>query len=406
MEELDDKKFDLELRAVFENAGEEVPGHVWDAVEKRLDKIGRRRIFPIWLRNTGYSVAAAAAILLTLVFTGTFNTRTGQTPTDEMIAVVAPQHDSPSEDFAVHDTSEDAAVIATAADGRTAMLPLEPAAHTYIAQAAGPSESTAEIAGDAAGQSPSSSARPSELPSGKSSITGKARREKWVDPFAFEEDDSDRAKVAFTFNGNSSGINERNESPSGGPLRTSSIRRPRKVINETGSSSYAIPVSFGIGAKVSLSPKWSIGAGVSYTLLSRTFQGTYSALGSDGVPGEPIKYPKIRNSQSYIGIPVNVYYSIINNKRLDFYAYAGGTAEKCVDNRYRMAQDVIYKEAVKGFQFSAGGGIGVEFIFGDMLGLYIDPNVRYWFKDGRQPKSIRTQNPLSFGCEIGFRVRL
>ena len=93
---------------------------------------------------------------------------------------------------------------------------------------------------------------------------------------------------------------------------------------------------------------------------------------------------------------------------MDFDAYAGGTIEKCVADRYRMgdAGSLIHNEKVQGFQFSANAGLGVEFIIADMLGIYIDPSLRYYFPDSRQPKSIRTVQPLTMGFEMGFRVRL
>ena len=92
---------------------------------------------------------------------------------------------------------------------------------------------------------------------------------------------------------------------------------------------------------------------------------------------------------------------------MDFYVYAGGSAEKCVANVYRMPDPVAsYKENVNGFQFSVGAGLGVEFVVADILGIYADPSVRYYFKDANQPKSIRTENPVSFGFELGLRIRL
>ena len=116
---------------------------------------------------------------------------------------------------------------------------------------------------------------------------------------------------------------------------------------------------------------------------------------------------KIRNSVSYIGIPVNAYFSIIKTNIVDFYTYAGGSVEKCVANVYRMQNPVAtYKESVNGFQFSVGAGLGVEFVVADILGIYADPSVRYYFKNSSQPKSIRTENPVSFGFEIGLRIRL
>ena len=56
-------------------------------------------------------------------------------------------------------------------------------------------------------------------------------------------------------------------------------------------------------------------------------------------------------------------------------------------------------------QLSANVGVGVEFMLGRHLGLYIDPSLRYYFNCD-QPKSIRTVQPLMLGFELGLRARL
>jgi hypothetical protein len=56
-------------------------------------------------------------------------------------------------------------------------------------------------------------------------------------------------------------------------------------------------------------------------------------------------------------------------------------------------------------QLSADLGMGVEFMLGRHLGIYLDPSIRYFF-DNNQPKSIRTAQPLMFGFEMGLRAKL
>ena len=114
----------------------------------------------------------------------------------------------------------------------------------------------------------------------------------------------------------------------------------------------------------------------------------------------------IRNTQHHIGIPVNVYYDILGGDNVNFYAYAGGTVEKCVSDRYEiLSTSVIHKNNPSGVQLSANAGIGVEFMLGKHLGLYLDPSLRYYF-NCNQPKSIRTVQPLTLGFEMGLRVNL
>ena len=164
------------------------------------------------------------------------------------------------------------------------------------------------------------------------------------------------------------------------------------------------PVSAGIGVKVNFAPRWSIGVGVNYTLLTRRFYGNYTYVDNGNILKDISS--DIRGSQHYIGIPVNFYYDIVNRDQINFYAYAGGTAEKCIADKYQVINtEITHTEKVKGMQLSADIGIGVEFLIGKHLGIYIDPSLRYYF-DNNQPKSIRTAQPLMFGFEMGFRARL
>ena len=157
--------------------------------------------------------------------------------------------------------------------------------------------------------------------------------------------------------------------------------------------------------KLRFTDRWSLGMGVNYTLLTSRFSGKYTKV-TDGVASLPIS-SEIKNQQHYIGIPVNVYYNIVSRDFINFYAYAGGTVEKCVANRYQVQTTPIinHSESVKGVQLSANAGIGVEFLLGKYVGLYLDPSLRYYFR-GSQPKSIRTAQPLMLGFEMGLRFNL
>ena len=139
-------------------------------------------------------------------------------------------------------------------------------------------------------------------------------------------------------------------------------------------------------------------------MRQRTFTGVYTNIheGKTTI----VTSSDIKNTLHYVGIPVNVYYNIVDGTKVKFYAYAGGAVEKGISNVYRIGRsegDIRYHESVKGVQASAGAGFGVEFTLADKLGLYVNPGLRYYFDCG-QPVSIRTQQPLMMNFEIGFRV--
>ncbi|MBO8482333.1 MAG: PorT family protein, partial [Muribaculum sp.] len=172
----------------------------------------------------------------------------------------------------------------------------------------------------------------------------------------------------------------------------------KDTVIERNSGSYSIPVSIGIGAKIRLSKRFDLGIGLNYTIMSRKLAGEFN--------GE--YYSEIRNIQQYIGIPVNLYYNIIGNDKISLYIQAGGAVERGISDLYRMTgadnSVITHHEPVKGVQFSVSAGIGIEYWFSSVAGVYFDPTIRYYF-DNYQAKSIRTDQPLQTGFEIGVRFR-
>ena len=192
-------------------------------------------------------------------------------------------------------------------------------------------------------------------------------------------------------------------------FRPSQKTELKERISESSESAFGIPLTFGAGVKISFTPRWALGVGVNYTNLSRTFDGAYYRVIEGQDYQTPEYFSNIRNRQDYIGIPVNVYFNILQGDFINFYAYAGGTAEKCISNRFFMSNEMVeytHKEAVKGIQWSADLGIGLEFVIARQFGLYIDPSLRYYFGYDGQPRSIRSLQPLMFGVEMGLRVHL
>ena len=170
---------------------------------------------------------------------------------------------------------------------------------------------------------------------------------------------------------------------------------------------YYLPMSFGVGIKFRIIKWLEIGIGVNYTLLMKRVSGNYYEYDSVGNLVRSC-IAELKNSQHYIGIPLDVYFNIYGNEHWNTYASVGGCIEKCVSNHYNGVYDnldINHKTAVEGIQSSVKLGLGVEYSPVKFLGIYIDPSLRYYF-DNNQPRSIRTSQPLSFGVEAGLRFKL
>ncbi|HBZ34854.1 MAG TPA: hypothetical protein DEO33_00260 [Rikenellaceae bacterium] len=160
---------------------------------------------------------------------------------------------------------------------------------------------------------------------------------------------------------------------------------------------YAMPVSFGIQIQTDIDKRFSLGSGLVYTLLSSNYQEISETYSKD-----------VNQSLHYIGLPVNGYYNLFENRSVRLYLVAGVMLEKGIAANYKENTDGVKKyhtESISGLQFSAGGGVGVEWKLAKDLGIYFDPSMSYFFK-GKQPPSIRTAQPLQYKFELGMRFEI
>lgn len=176
------------------------------------------------------------------------------------------------------------------------------------------------------------------------------------------------------------------------------------IYNETPETNFRLPFSVGLGVRYNFTNRWALGTGIRYTNLGRTFI-------VDFVSGEGITVPQtdIDNQQHWLGVPLNIYYDIVNRGRWRVHAFAGGAAEFLLDNAYLVhysPKDIHYHQTSKAPQWSVAGGLGVEFRITPHVGIYLDPNFRYYFNTGQQPRSLRTIQPLRFEMEVGLRFSL
>lgn len=395
--------FDKEIKSLLEDAEVDVPQHLMDDVFSRLDNMGsakgKRVAIPLWLRWATAGMAAAALTLGVLLRHG-----------NDEIQPSVPMNVTASAESVRKDLPEVEAPMA-------ADIPVRHAGpHVISAPAADVTPDDIEVEADTI-----KSENPDETITNyyttdseeqSAQVNEKDNADETIpfnDPFSEPDEPSTRSarRVSFSAggdilsNGNADGISRFG----GSRLPPSGMKDATYIEQTSKNSDYAIPLSFGISAKIRLAKRWYAGVGVNYTLLQRTFTGTYTKIENGEITsiGSDIKH-----SIHYIGIPVNAYYHILDGSRVKLYAYAGGSVEKGVSNVYKVKDSpspISVREKVKGVQLSAGAGLGVEFMIIDQLGLYINPGVRYFF-DCNQPVSIRTQQPLMMDFEAGFRISL
>ena len=398
---------DLLMRSILEGGQEEVPAHVWEGVSAGLDKAARRRKVALWWRRAAVGGAVAAAVAAVLVL-NPGGSGDDIVPMDEgsgLIAIVEPVDTSDSVNPEEVLIAQAEPVARPASAGRRAENAAEAVAEVTEAMELTGTSETVDVT-----DTTEKDMEESEINTDPTTeASRKTVSEKTYFPEDWGEDEEKTAKVktSLTLSG-LTGTNSAQNSARRNLIKRPSISKaPAKTgIKETSTNStYGIPLSFGAGVKFDFTPKWSLGVGVNYSLLSRKFYGEYQKVDASGII-ESSTSSDITNTQHYIGIPVNAFYNIVNSKSVNFYAYAGGAVEKCIADKYALANtSITHKEVPAGVQWSANVGIGAEFMIGNHLGLYIDPSLRYYFDNG-QPKSIRTAQPFMLGFEMGLRVRL
>ena len=275
-------------------------------------------------------------------------------------------------------SAENAGASASEPAAEPAVKPAEPATEQLVASAEG------------------SQAEPVAEP------TVQSKAEPEADPFAaMAYEDSRKAArktVSSLWLGGAVGGNEAGSGRTVYAAKSSNPNYIENSIVENSASNYGIPVSLGAGVKFGFTEKLSASAGVDYSLLSRSFTGTYTPAGSAPVVGE------ISHEMRYIGVPVGVYCNLIAKGNVGFYLFGLGEAEWCLGNSYNIAGTAV-SEKVSGTQFSAGGGFGVEFRLSPAISIYADPAVRYYFDCGH-PNNIRSEKQLMLNFNAGLRFNL
>ncbi|MDD6808991.1 MAG: porin family protein [Bacteroidales bacterium] len=400
---MEDNRFDLEIRSMLENAREDVPEGLWQGIESRLPAPAKARPAAIWWKIASATGAVAAAVALTVFF----STRpVVQNPVDII----------PSQDSGLSQLME------TPLDPETGnMKPLSIGQVLRESVSETDGEDVTETAGmeetdETAGKEETAPAAGTEetAVADETAVREENTAESWIGKYESADFDergeelqrSRKEKRGVVLSAYADALSNSNTAKASD---INMLKRPAvpqaTTIEETGESRYAIPVAAGIGLRFDVSKRFSIGTGVSWSYLTRSFSGQFNELDAEGAIISQTGYTNIRNSQHYIGIPLNLYVDIIRKDFIDFYAYASGSANYCLSNRYQMDKSKSYSPEGSNWQFSAGIGMGVEFIAAKKVGFYIDPSLNYWFTAG-EVSNIRTRQPLMLGLELGIRLHI
>lgn len=403
-----DNIFDESLRRKLSGAGEMPPERVWDGIASALDpapvgkgKPSRGKV--LLLSGLGFASVAAAIAAFFLLRTPAVENIAGE----DMIAEVVETVEPVEPETAVAEVV--APEIAKAVNPETAVAEV---VAPEIAEAVNPETAVAEALKESVDTTEMTTVETDEPETELAEAFLDENESTTIDIIRNGEKrltaDAGESVYELCIGGNSFvGPGKKTEQIRMMSQGRFKIPTSTSVVENNDTDYYYLPMSFGVGIKFRILKWLDVGIGVNYTLLSKRVSGRYYEYDS---AGNLTRYcsTELKNSQHYIGVPLDIYFNIFGNEKWNTYASIGGCLEKCVLNHYSGTYDDIaisHNTLVEGIQTSVKAGLGVEYSPVRFLGIYLDPSLRYYF-DNKQPRSIRTSQPLSFGVEAGIRFKL
>lgn len=380
------KDFDKIFQQKLSQHSTPVDGGVWSAIESSLDS---RKAAPVGFWRYAVSAVALLIIALFVFKPEPINQlpieKTEKSGMSELVAEAA----SPSEDespapvlepvtIAANESVElvAEAVTETEAVGAVAEIIAEEVSET-VSEAEAVAEPVAEVVAEAYTVAGTGAGAVQQVSVG-------ANRKRVISYSLFS---NIAAKNSITATSSRLGV-----MASSAVSYSNSAMRSMELISQ---AEHSLPLNLGIQAQVGLGKKMAVGIGFSYTMLKSRYEALLNK-----------KFHNVKQTLHYIGIPVNFYYNFLESNYLKLYANAGGTIEKGVSAKYHLSSydgtSFQAKASLEGLQYSANLGLGLEYAFSELCGVYLEPNAVYFF-DSRVPASIRTDQPFQLKAEIGFR---
>ena len=161
------------------------------------------------------------------------------------------------------------------------------------------------------------------------------------------------------------------------------------------------PIRVGLSLRYAISPRWSLLTGINYSYLQSDFSSYNNRTSTDR-----------KQKLHYIGIPVNLSYTLWQKKKFNLYLIAGAQAEKLVKGQTETTTTQHNQSTTSNTEnvhenkpiFSTNTSLGVEYQLGKFIGLFAEPGVSYYFKNGSGIESSYTEKPFNFNFNLGVRV--
>ncbi|MGN0213910.1 MAG: outer membrane beta-barrel protein [Muribaculaceae bacterium] len=152
----------------------------------------------------------------------------------------------------------------------------------------------------------------------------------------------------------------------------------------------------------------NVGVKVRYNITRQLFAETgvsYSYLRSHGDDTQSSHQQRLH----YIGVPIDLGFTVWSNKRMKAYVKGGGEMQKLVSGRHTITYNVMQpftetqKISERGMQWSVDAGVGFEVEALPKLSIYVEPSVKHYFDNDSNIDNIYKDKPTNFSLQVGLR---
>lgn len=143
---------------------------------------------------------------------------------------------------------------------------------------------------------------------------------------------------------------------------------------------FRMPLTTGVSVERQLGKRLSLEAGLQYNRL------------------HDVALPEGSHTYHTLSIPVRLNVNLAGNDKVDLYAMAGGSVEKCVAG----AENNSF--GAEPLQLAVLAGVGVRYKLNDRFALFAEPMLTYHFDTDSSTRTLRTERPANFNLLCGVRM--
>lgn len=162
---------------------------------------------------------------------------------------------------------------------------------------------------------------------------------------------------------------------------------------------HRLPFTIQMTLSRQLNHQLSVETGLSYTQLNSTIN-----TGSDQA------FIQEQQHLHYLGFPLRIGWRWYDKQSFSLYSSAGAMLElpvhSSVDIRHMVNGNQTFSKTTMPdvpLQWSTTLGIGIQYDLTPHLGVYLEPSLQYFFDDGSDLNTYRTEHPLSVTLPLGLR---